>query len=72
MLPSVEEILEIFQWGSQEQKVTFIDSCPIELFKGLARQAADKEATMENTCQLLDFLSRGCLESEQFGLSERI
>lgn len=72
MLPTVEEILEVFQWGSQERKVTFIDTCPIELFKDLARQVADKEATMENTCQLLDFLSRGSLESEQFGLSERI
>ena len=59
MLPSVEEILEIFQWGGQEQKVTFIDTCPIELFKSLARHVADREATMENTCQLLDFLSRG-------------
>jgi CHAT domain-containing protein len=72
MLPTVEEILEIFQWGDQEQKVAFIDSCSIILFKDLARQAAENEPTLENSCQLLDFLSRACLESEQFGLVERI
>lgn len=72
MLPSIEEIIEIFQGGDQEKIFAFVDSCPIQKYKGQARQAIQIGSGPEASYQSLDFLARGCLESSQYKLAEQI
>lgn len=72
MLPSVEEIIEVFQEGEPDQKLAFVESCPLLKFKEQAKQAIQKGSLLEMNYRALDFLARGCLESENYRLAERI
>jgi len=71
-LPSVEEIIEVFQEGDPDQKLAFVESCPLMKFKEQAKQTIEKGSLSEMNYRTLDFLARGCLESENFQLAERI
>jgi CHAT domain-containing protein len=72
MLPSVEEIIGIFQEGDQEQKLVFVENCPFPKCKEEAKQLITQNATPEAVYQALEFLARGGLESGEYLLAERI
>ncbi|MEN8202737.1 MAG: CHAT domain-containing protein [Bacteroidota bacterium] len=72
MLPLIEEIIEIFQEGDPDQKLAFVDSCPMLDYKEQAKQAIQQGPGPEASYQSLDFLARGCLKSGHYELAERI
>jgi len=72
MLPTVDKIIEIFQEGDQEQKLVFAESCSLPKYNERAKLAITQGTAPEAGYQALDFLGRGCLESGEYILAERI
>jgi hypothetical protein len=72
MLPTVDEIIKTFQEGDQEQQLAFLESCALPKFNEQAKQLITYGTGPEAGYQVLDFLARGCLESGEYILAERI
>ncbi|MEW6619961.1 MAG: CHAT domain-containing protein [bacterium] len=68
---SVNEILEIFKKGNQNERIEFVEDCPSMPFKEEALQSA-QSSIPEMVPQSMDFLAHGCLLSGNYELGKRI